>query len=235
MKRFTLTLLMMLTAVTGAFAAEPHSGVQLGRTRLFIEGGAQNVSFDVANWNRAPILVSTWVEDLKDQPTDAFMTTPSLMQIMPKRTASIRIEQMSAMPQDRETVWWLTVRSVPAVKQADSSRAVFGLTQKIKLHYRPKGLKGDTASAAKKLTWTMAPDGLHVKNSGALSLSLLAVTADDVTVNVNNLSLPFSTTVVPVKAADKNKMTNVLQKGKATFTYIDEFGGEKTVPLRFGS
>lgn len=230
--KFSSLIFAALAFVPTLQAAEPVSGVQLGRTRLFMEGGAQTVSFELSNWNPEPVLVSSWVEALTDEPSDAFMTSPSLMQIAPKRTASIRIEQMSALPADRESVFWLTVRSVPAVRPTDSSRAIFGLTQKIKLHYRPKGLKGDTRAAAEALRWSLADEGLSVNNPTPFSLSFLQMTAKETIVAVNDMCMPYTVCTFPVKGEARALFEKAFKAGETTFTYIDEFGGDKTLPMK---
>lgn len=93
---------------------------------------------------------------------------PPLFRLDAQSEQSLRIIWSgAAVPQDRESLFFVNVRTIPASDKGDEDKNVLRLIYKtrLKLFYRPKGLKGTPAEACKQLTFSRANATLQVKNA----------------------------------------------------------------------
>ena len=83
---------------------------------------------------------------------------------------------LSGLPQDRESLFWLNVLGLPPKTQASQGSVQLAYRTRIKLFYRPSGLAGSPAEAVSRLGWQgQAGGGLRVSNPGPFHISLSEV------------------------------------------------------------
>lgn len=79
------------------------------------------------------------------------------------QTIKLMYTASSALPKDRESVFWFNVLEVPpkpdAAKAANQSLLQLAFRTRIKLFYRPEGLSGISSDAPLALKWS----GQHLK------------------------------------------------------------------------
>lgn len=155
---------LMLCCVSSAQAS-----ISLSATRVIFDGKYKEASIAVRNGN-SNILVQSWIES--NQPGDKgdlpFAVTPPLVKMQANGQQLLRVLYAGAnndLPQDRESVFWLNVQEIPEAAQGDAVLQV-AVRQRIKLFFRPVGLRGVAADAPAALRWRLE------KVNGKSSLSL---------------------------------------------------------------
>lgn len=203
---------------------QPIEGVGIDRTRVVIGNGETRGAFGVTNKMATPVVVTSWVTDLKGKVSDAFVVTPSLYQLDAGKTGNSTVRLTSSdLPQDRESVFWLVVNSAAAGASSKNSISV-AVGQRIKVFYRPVGVKGDAKYAAQNLVWSYENQKLKVRNPTALSVSISDIQTNGKELNVGEMVMPFSEMEWSMPAAGK--------EAKRTFSYWDEFGGLNELPIK---
>ena len=137
----------------------------------------------------------------------------------------------SALPKDRESVFWFNVLEVPpkpdAAKAANQSLLQLAFRTRIKLFYRPEGLSGISSDAPLALKWSWATSegkaALRVDNPTPYYVSF---SSGDLEANGKRYPLdmtmiaPFSNDVIKV-----NGMSGRTSSAKEHFFAINDFGG----------
>ncbi|MBG9390662.1 fimbria/pilus periplasmic chaperone [Caenimonas aquaedulcis] len=156
-------LLLTLTLL----AVSAHGSVIIVGTRVIYPGGSRDVSVRLLNRGDRPALVQAWLDkgDSKSTPDSIsvpFALNPSLTRIDPERGQVLRLTYTGEpLPQDKESVFWLNVLEVPPKATGEEASHVlqFALRTRIKLFYRPKGLKDKASDAARALQWRLVRSG----------------------------------------------------------------------------
>jgi P pilus assembly chaperone PapD len=153
------------------------------------------------------------------------------------KSQTLRISHTGGtMPADRESLYWINVLEVPpkAESAEDTSRMQLAFRYRLKLFYRPEGLKGSAAAAPGTLTWARAAEGgLAVTNPSAYHVTLndLRLNLAGREVSVEPFALgPFASTIRKLEQA-------LAPTGDVNVRYqsINDYGGfvthDKTVGL----
>ena len=193
-------------------------GIQLHRTRIVIDNGKNAGAYEVFNDHSTHTLIATWVEDLNNEPSEAFVISPSILQLAPRERGGGKIMKTGVLPTDRESVFWLAVKSIPSISkgQEDISSATFSLVQKIKIFYRPKAVEQTTAYAAEYLEAHVINGKLTLNNPSQVSLSIPTVTVNGKECKIAAMLLPFTSESFDIAFTANDSLT---------YTYIDEYGG----------
>jgi len=131
-------------------------------TRQIFPGQDREITVRTENTGSRTSLVQAWVDDGDKQAAPEELRTPfalrpAVFRLDPGRSQVMRVLFTgAALPQDRETMYWLNVLDIPpsadATKIASGNFVQFSLRTRIKLIYRPKGLD-QAASAPQQLQW----------------------------------------------------------------------------------
>ena len=235
-KNKLLVGLLTCLVATCSFA---NAGVQLDRSRVLIDNGSKSVAYAVTNHYESPVVASAVITNFDGTPSNAFAVSPSLYQIKANSTSQGQIVQLEQLPQDRESVFWLNVKTV--IGQATGNQAAgnqdekiidnvntgnFGisLAQRIKVFYRPKDLNENCATAVSKLSWKKSKEGIVVSNPSKVSVSVVKINSKAKEFNISDTLMPLSEKTLNVKI---DKVDNI------TFTYVDEYGNFIEAPLKF--
>jgi chaperone protein EcpD len=188
--RLTLALAAMLCGLAMGQAA--HAGIVLNGTRVVFPAEQREVIVKITNDGQQPELIQAWIDhgDPHADPASTrvpFMLTPPRARLAPGKTEALRILfDGEALPQNKESVFWLNVLDLPP-KPATQVQVGHNLLQmavrsRIKLFYRPAKLPGDPIEAPAKLRWALVHQGGHTVLQAtnptpyAVSLSQIAVT-----------------------------------------------------------
>jgi chaperone protein EcpD len=230
---------MAVASLAGAlFAGVAHASVTIGGTRVVYPLDQREVTVKLENDSRNPSLVQVWMDDgnADSKPGETkvpFVITPPIFRMDPQKSQTLRvIYSGEALPQDRESVYWLNVLDIPpkAASSADANTLQFAFRTRIKVFVRPPKLPGRPEEAPRLLDWKVvpAPDGkgqaLAVSNPGAyhVSFSTIDVTANGHTYRNDNggMVAPHSTQTFAVP-----QMTGVQASAKVHYVAISDFGG----------
>ena len=98
----------------------------------------------------ATFLIQSWMENEKGKTND-FVITPPLFVMKPASESAVKIMfNGKALPEDRETLYWMTVKAIPQQTKSGSGNSLqFASANRIKVFYRPESL-GQGAGDARK-------------------------------------------------------------------------------------
>lgn len=137
-----LQLMLISSLVFSACSAQ--AAVAPDRTRLVFRGDEKSISVDLKNASeKLPYLAQSWVDDDKGQRiTSPLAVVPPVQRIEALGIGQVKIQGMpglSALPQDRETLFFYNVREIPPKNDKPNTLQI-ALQTRIKLFYRPASL-----------------------------------------------------------------------------------------------
>lgn len=166
------TAFILMLASQHCFAG----GVSLSSTRVIYDGSRKEASLTVNNKSaNEEFLIQSWIDDVNGNKKTPFIITPPLFKLNPNKNNVLRIVNTTdALPQDRESVYWVNVKSIPSRSDDSAGKNVLQIAvrTRLKLFYRPAGLKGNSMDGWGKLTFTHAGNSqLKVENPSAFNLT----------------------------------------------------------------
>ncbi|HDC4400360.1 TPA: molecular chaperone [Enterobacter kobei] len=209
--------LIALTIMSAGFTAA-NAGVVIGGTRVIYDGNKKEATLSINNPDNTPYLIQSWIETLNGGAEKVpFVITPPLYRLDHGQQNVERIIMAGALPQDKESLYWLNIKSIPSAPRKDNTLQI-AIKTRIKLIYRPAALKGTAPEeVADKLTWSVAGNQLQVTNPTNYVMNFNEVT-------VNGKKLDDVTFVMPGSSARFNLPQGV-HGGAMTFTIINDYGG----------
>ncbi|HFT1963446.1 TPA: molecular chaperone [Enterobacter ludwigii] len=192
-KAFSIGLIFM--------SAKAVSGVEIGGTRLIYNGNANQAAISVKNSDAKPYLIQSWVSKSEDSDESGseFTTTPPLFKLNSNSQNSVRVILTgSDLPSDRESVYWLNIKAIPSSSPDSKNELLIAVKSKMKLLYRPVGLKGDPSLAYQQLNFSRGGGELIIKNPTPYSVTLNDVKISGKTITRPPMVLPFQTVTIPL-------------------------------------
>lgn len=180
--RVTGLLLAIFSLFLSAQAAIAGSGgVGLGSTRLVYHANEKQTSLDVRNTHTSsPFLIQTWLENDAGVKTQDFVVVPPLSVLRPKSENTLRIIFTGkGLPNDRETLYWLTVKAIPQTSEQGKNTLQLAAASRIKVFYRPAGLPEKSNEAYKKILSSLNGGKLTLKNPTPYYLTLITLRVDN--------------------------------------------------------
>ncbi|MFC5475737.1 molecular chaperone [Paraherbaspirillum soli] len=239
LRRSARTLAALLCAAGLMSAA--HAGVTISGTRVIFDGAKREASVTVKNGPELPYVVQSWVEQMgdgdsaADAPRAPFLVAPPLLRLDAGKESMLRILRNGGdLPTDRESVFILNVKEIPPKSQEDNVLQL-AIRSRVKLFYRPPGLEGKAAEAAKQLSWSLATgaDGkpaLKVANASRYHLTFGSVKVADADNNSQEIKggmvAPLAELMLPLTPRKATTATVPQAPSSVTFTTINDFGGE---------
>lgn len=214
--RATTKLLLLLFACHSTVA---NAAVALGATRVIYPANQKQVLLPVTNNDPASVyLIQSWIENAGDQKDTQFVITPPLFSMQGKKENTLRIINATnhQLPGDRESLFWVNVKAIPAMEkdQKNENTLQLAIISRIKMFYRPTNL----AMAPEE-----APAMLRFRRSGS-KLTLINPTPYFITVTnmkAGNSNLP--NTMVPPKGEVSVDITHAAT-GDISFQTINDYG-----------
>lgn len=160
-------------------SAMAQAGIVMGGTRVIYQEGKREASMTVTNADaQTPYLVQSFVENFTvgDTRPVPFVVTPPLFRLDPEQQNVLRITFTGgALPADRESVFWLSIKSIAPSQKEDRNKLQINVKSRFKLFYRPEGLKESVDEAWRKLTFRQRGNQLVATNPGPYYLSLFSL------------------------------------------------------------
>ncbi|MGU3523523.1 molecular chaperone [Enterobacteriaceae bacterium C23F] len=201
------------------FSSAAFSGVEIGGTRLIYNGGSNQAAISVKNPDARPYLIQSWVSksETGDDNDSAFTTTPPLFKLNPNSQNSVRVMLTNnSLPTDRESLYWLNIKAIPTSSPDAKNELLIAIKSKMKLIYRPAGLKGDPGQAYQDLTFKGLGNTVNVHNPTPYAVSLYDLKINGKQLKKPPTILPFQTVSVAHPATAGNEVT---------WRAINDFGG----------
>lgn len=204
---------LLLTTICSA-----HAGVIIGGTRVIYNGAAKESSLSVNNPDKVPYLIQSWIESSNSSAEKApFIITPPLFRLDAEQQNILRILRVgSGIPEDKESLYWLNVKSIPSGAKQDNTLQIAVKTQ-MKLIYRPASLKnGVPDELSEQLVWKGTGNNLQVTNPTNYYMNFSTIT-------VNGTKIQDASFVAPQSTKKYNLPVSV-SAGKVSWTIINDSG-----------
>jgi P pilus assembly chaperone PapD len=210
--RFVITSILILLTMFNI--ADTCAGVVIGGTRFIYNEKQKGITVPVRNTNSKPYLINTKITAGEDwiletgKATDVipFMVTPPLFLLKGKAENVVHIIFTGAdLPKDRESLFTLSVASIPSGK-VDKNSVQMAVRSSFKLLYRPDGIKGDPQLSYTLLKWRYDGDHLLVENPTPFYVTLVNISVNGKDISGGNVISPFG-----VRHYDECKHANSCQ------------------------
>ncbi|HFT1963469.1 TPA: molecular chaperone [Enterobacter ludwigii] len=215
LRKILISISLSLLLISSIVSA----GVEIGGTRLIYQEENNQATISLNNPEDKPFLIQSWVsqDEFSDDRDNVFITTPPLFKLTPHTQNSIRvILSDKKIPNDRESVYWLNIKAIPSSSPGVTNELLIAIKSKIKLFYRPSGLKGDPSLAYQQLVFSNDGGVLKINNPSPYCVTLSELRINGVPVDKPPMVLPFTT--IPLPQAKSSK-------GNISWTAINDFGG----------
>lgn len=182
-------------AISLCSSAAYAGGVGLGATRMVYSSATTQSMLQVRNTHPdATFLIQSWMENEKGQKTNDFVITPPLFVMKPTSESAVKIMfNGKALPDDRETLYWMTVKAIPQQTKSGSGNSLqFASANRIKVFYRPESLGQGAGDDWKSLTGAYRGGKVTLSNPTPYYLT---------TINLKIDGMPVQPVMVPPKSS----------------------------------
>lgn len=221
-KGFYMRLLPLIICLTPyAFTTLSHAaGIQVGRTRVIYDASKKEVALALTNTEKElPWLIQSWTDTGDGKTRGPFIVTPPLFRLDPQKEQSLRITWSGqALPTDRESLFYMNVRTIPAIAKDNNQNNVLRLIYKtrLKLFWRPEGLKNAPMDTCKNLRFSQRGGQVFITNDGDY------YSVFD-TLRINGKSITHVDMVAP-KANATFPLANAVNGAKVSWRCITDYG-----------
>jgi chaperone protein EcpD len=225
------------TALLG-IASAALAGVVIDGTRVVYPATKREVTINIRNASDAPSLVEAWLDagnaDAKPGESKVpFALTPPVFRLDPTKSQSLRlVYTRDPLPADRESLFWLNVLDIPPRAAPNSdlpNQLELAFKHRMKVFFRPAGLKGSAADAPAQLTWKLVSKdgkltGILANNPTPYHVSLAQVTvmvAGHPVTAKSDMLLPFASSTFLVADPVSAPTAAVA----LDYTFVNDYGG----------
>ncbi|AGB76624.1 P pilus assembly protein, chaperone PapD [Enterobacteriaceae bacterium strain FGI 57] len=220
----------VLTLLLGCWnSPSVAGGIVLERTRVIYEASKKEAALSVSNHSeQMPYLLQSWVDTSQETSRGPFIVTPPLFRLEAGDNSSLRIIKTDGqLPADKESLFYINIRAIPAQKKADMEKEnslTLVFKTRIKLFYRPTGLKGKAYDAYKSLEYKRINNKLDIYNPSAYYVVFagLSLGKTDLSDKIDYLA-PGQHTQLTVPATVENTVK---------WAAINDYGGQSQMEIR---
>lgn len=240
LKQLAFITIFLLTAT---FSAQSYSSVVMNGTRVIYPASAREKAFQLTSHDTYPNLVQVWLDkgDPKSTPLTAdapFMASPQIFRMNPNAGQVVRlIYTGTGLPQDRESVFYLNVMQMPAIKSTDleANKLLLTINSRMKVFYRPDGIQGSSDEIAQALSIKVRGSGLNQSVEVENHSNYYATVREASLINAGKSQSVVKATMIAPKSkvqwplAPGSKIPNV--NPLIRITLVNDFGADVTNDL----
>ncbi|CCJ71421.1 Chaperone protein fimC precursor [Cronobacter condimenti 1330] len=198
--------------------AASAGGIVVGGTRVIYEGSKKEAALGIKNNSAtSPFLLQSWVDNGDGKTRGPFMVTPPLFRIEPNEDHELRIAKTGALPDDRESLFYLNIRAIPPSSQEAINTLKLVVKTRIKLFYRPQALISGAQTAYKQLTFHLAQGQLVVENPTPVYVVFDSLQIGATRIQNADMLAPFASLRFPLPASETGRMVS--------WRVINDYGG----------
>ncbi|EJL6271237.1 fimbria/pilus periplasmic chaperone [Vibrio cholerae] len=234
--KFLCSVSLLLTLLAG----QTQAAVSLDRTRVIYPGEAKSMSLTIRNNNKTlPYLAQAWLEDSEGNKINSpFTVLPPVQRLEPGAESLIKIQALpmfKQLPQDRESLFYFSLREVPPRSDKPNTLQL-ALQTRIKFFYRPASLLNEPGSNKapwqEKLTLQqVAGRKYQLNNPTPYYVTIVAAATSVKSEGIEGFEAVM---IAPNSSVELNVATTKLG-ANPTFTYVDDFGGRRTISYQCAS
>lgn len=200
------------------------AGVVVGGTRFVFPATREALTLSLTNTSKEPWLINSkinlatrWPGGNNDSGPIPLLPAPPLFLLQPGATGTLRLMKTGeTLPEDRESLFELSIASVPSGRVENQSVKV-AMRSAFKLFWRPQELPGDPLEAWQKLTLTLTPQGVQLRNPTPYYINLTQVAVNGVAVN--------DAGVVAPKSQRQTDWCHTATRCQISWRSINDYGG----------
>ncbi|EME8537202.1 molecular chaperone [Salmonella enterica] len=200
---------MVLAFMLASFTAQ--AGIVIGGTRVIYNGDKKETSAAIRDPDKSGVwLVQSWVDNGVRGGKAPFIVTPPLFRINPGEENILRIVRTGGnLPEDRESVFWLNVKSIPATDDSAPHNNVLQVVVKsrLKLFYRPAGLEGQPETAYHQLSVARRGNLLTISNPTPYYVTLFTLKVDGQEIKDADMVPPMGSVSFALPTATASSVT----------------------------
>lgn len=216
--------LLIFAVLSLLVAGELRAGVVVGGTRFIFPADRESISILLTNTSQESWLINSKI----NRPTrwaggsvdSASTITGRSATYSPEaryyRHVALAETESDILPVDRETLFELSIASVPSGKVENQSVKV-AMRSVFKLFWRPEGLPGDPLEAYQQLRWTRNSQGVQLTNPTPYYINLIQL-------SVNGKALS-NAGVVPPKSQRQTSWCQAIAPCHVAWRAINDYGG----------
>lgn len=233
-KRLLTSSLLMLSSIFSTVQA----GIVITGTRVIYPSDKEFVSVQLSNVGDKVALVQSWV-DTKDSTADPtttkapFIVTPPITTVDPNKGQSLRVifNQKEKLATDRESLFWLNVLDIPAKPEAENVNYLqFAIRSRLKLFYRPTGLKIEQQQAFEKVQVQRMGNRLEINNPTPYYLNF---GKSNLVLKNSNLSEITSLTYIEPFSKQQINLDHLESAKSVQLSFINDYGSLFTIEKTF--
>lgn len=213
--------------IPAARKTDTKNGVVIEKTRVIYDGNQKESTIAIQNQGKEQWLVQSSVSNDGIQGRDAgepkppFDVSPALLRLGPDGNSSLHIRRASGNPPvDRESVYWLVIKTIPNEQNKQENTLTMSVIQRLKLFYRPAGIKAPANADYKKLMFSKDGENLRVSNPTPYYVTFYSLKVGDEDIQTNGR-------MVPPKGAVSYKLASgaKINGHQVTWQVINDYAG----------
>jgi chaperone protein EcpD len=224
-----------VSALAGMVCFSASANIVLNTTRVVYPESEKEVTVKIDNNDKTAVLVQNWIDNgnVSASPETIkvpFILTPAVNRIDPGKGQTMRISYTGAdLAKDRESLYYLNVLEIPPIKTsgATDNHVQVAFRTRIKMFFRPDGLKGEQNTSAEKIKWQANGNKLRAVNNSPYYITLLQVNirhAGKSEKVIADMAAPFNAVDVPLKSGMSAAAGDSIE-----YQYLNDWGAVKTV------
>lgn len=242
-KNITFKILILFLSTVLSNISYSSGGISLSQTRIVFDSNMKNAKLSINNQSDRVYLINSRVYDNnnleKNNVTDSFLITPPLFRLEnnTQNTLMITPNNLSTLPLDRESVFYLSILAIPSTKKSDeqqetllSSKVSVGIRMWIKLFYRPDNLNSSLSDESGNLLFSNENNKLVIKNPTPYYITIAKLDINEKPINIRDqgaMIAPFSSNnYVYSEKINKISWSAINEHGGLTKTYKKEYNND---------
>ncbi|WP_256350323.1 molecular chaperone [Enterobacter sp. ENT03] len=213
------------------FSAQSFAGIVLGGTRLIYPADKKEIQLPIKNTdNDSSHLVQSWLNDSNNNKAP-FIITPPLFKLEAQKETLLHIiytGKKAALPEDRETLFWLNVKSIAATSDENENKSMLQLAIKsrLKVFWRPEKLSSEAANRAwEDLTFSRMDNRLKVSNPTPYHISIASLSVNGKAIESTDKSKPGAVTMMVMPFASNTYPLPASAGNNVSWSAINDYGG----------
>ncbi|MBV7403494.1 fimbria/pilus periplasmic chaperone [Enterobacter sp. ENT03] len=205
---FTVFIFIFLANAQGA-ETQNSGGIGLNKSRIIIQPNEKQTMLGVRNTSKTQhFLVQSFVETFSRQKVNDLIITPPLFVMKPMDENTLRIINTGVkMPDDRETLYWVSVKAIPSSASEEKGNSLkIAIQNRIRLLVRPEGLTISVSEAPGMLQFRRTANELIVNNPTPYYLSLVNFKVGSTRLNSETVE-PFKEMRLPLPTQAKGDVS----------------------------
>lgn len=226
--RACLLLGVVLTLICSHRAA---AGIVMTGTRVIYPADVREKSVQLRNTDARPYIVQIQTDsgtpgDARGD--DAFILTPPIFRMEPNSGQSVRLRYVGrALPQDRESLFYLSFTQLPAIKAGEQggNQLILAVTNRVKVFWRPRALTAGTEEIAQGLKFSLSGSNIRVSNPFGL---FATVRRASLAINGREVRLAESAMIAPKSTAEwlPSAPVSRLRGARLRLVLVNDYGSD---------